>query len=50
MAGEKKAVRQYTPGEAAGELRSSITNVATQPKAAYKLTESFKSGYARKEK
>ena len=50
MTGEKKAVRQYTPGEAAVQLRSSITNVATLPKGVYKMTESVKSGQAEKEK
>ena len=42
MTGEKKEVIQLTPGEAAGQLRKSITNVATLPITAIKLTESFK--------
>ena len=50
MAGEKKEVRQLTPGEAAGQLRKSITNVATLPKAAIKLTESVKKWNAEKGK
>ena len=50
LTGEKKAIRQFTPGEAAGQLRSSITNVATLPKAANKMTESFKNGQVKKEK
>ena len=50
MTGEKKTVRQFAPGEAAGQLRNSITNVATLPKAANKLTESVKKGNAEKGK
>ena len=42
MTGEKKEVRQLTPEEAAGQLKSSITNVASMPITAIKLTESFK--------
>lgn len=48
MAGEKKEVRRITSGEAAGILRSSITNVATLPKKGLKTTESFKKGNAEK--
>jgi hypothetical protein len=50
MTGEKKTVRQFTPGEAAGQLRSSITNVATLPKGVLKLTESVEKGNAEKGK
>ena len=49
LTGEKKAVRQFSPGDAAGQLRSSITNVATLPKGVLKLTESFEKGAPRKE-
>ena len=42
MTGEKKNVRQFTPGEAAGQLRDSITNVATLPITHNKITESIK--------
>ena len=50
MAREKKEVRQFSPGEAAGQLRSSITNVATLPKSVHKMTESFEKGNAKKGK
>jgi hypothetical protein len=42
MTGEKKTVRQLTPEEAAGQLKSSITNVASLPKTTIKLKESVK--------
>ena len=42
MTGEKKEVIQLTPEEAAGQLKSSITKVATLPITAIKLTESVK--------
>jgi hypothetical protein len=39
---DKKTEKQYTPAEASGQLRASVTNVATLPKSARKVTESFK--------
>ena len=42
MTEEKKTETQLTPEEAAGQLKSSITNVATLPITAIKLTESVK--------
>jgi hypothetical protein len=50
MAGEKKILRQSTPGEAAGQLTDSITNVATLPKGGRKLTESVEKGNAQEGK
>jgi hypothetical protein len=42
VTGEKKEVIQLTPEEAAGQLKYSISNVATLPITAIKLTESVK--------
>jgi hypothetical protein len=42
MTEEKKEGKQLTPEETAGQLKSSIANVASLPITAIKLTESFK--------
>ncbi len=42
MSQEKKTEKQTTPSEVAGQLRASVANVATLPKSACKITESFK--------
>jgi hypothetical protein len=47
---EKKCERQYMPKEVAGQLRSSVTNVATLPKGVHKMTETVKDRQAKKEK
>ncbi len=39
---EKKEVIQLTSGKAAGQLKKSITNVATLPTTPNKFTESIK--------